>query len=939
MFNKVQILHIPLLLTLAFSSVGTAYAAADPKKSQVFFENAMEELRKQEFSAAMIELRNALQQDPQNLAARIKLGELLLGEDQPLSAIKELETAQEMGGDENLILVPLAKAYMKIAKPAQVITGIVSSGHKPEVDAELKIVQADAYMQLGSEKEAEALYEAVRSMAPIDPRPLLGLAKIQLRKGRREEAEELLSQAVALAPGSFDVLLFKALTERDFGQYEQAIETFSQAIELFPGSVRALTGRAALWMDIGNYEKAKEDIDLASSFNRDSLETIYLRALLLFADGKPEEARASLQESAIEIRAIKDDYRAKLPNTKLMLGVVAFFNKNYDEAVAELRSFLNAQPKHPGAKRYLASAFLARRDWTEIKKLLTPRTGERLVDPFALSILAEAYRATGDYRAAERYYSAALELAPQVADIGIRLAEARLDAGHAEEAVDELETLAEKLPQMMEPRAQLVRVYVRLGALDKAQQTAAALINDFGDEPRAFVVASGVYLAKRDLAEARKLLNRALALEPERLQTRFNLARLSRLEGDLVSAEAQYRAILETHPGATGAQIELCELLVENGDSDELRERVALILEAEPRNIRAHELELKLLMTYSTEVMAIREKLFNFYQAFADDAYVNLVVGRGYRALGQVKDAQLSFQRAVELAQFNTDILHKTAIQQAAIGDWKAVLWTLTKAKQADPNDLPVAMMYATALAQLNDFDSSANEIRRLFEKHGERAELYVLEGDYHMARRDLPEALTSYRKAWDLLPTSKTTNVLVRALRLSGDISGAKQILTPWIARNPTDFTARRHYSEVLLLEKKWEEARVALEKLRQEGVEDLLTLNNLAMVYQRLGDPRALSEAESLYERAPEDAAVLDTYGWILTQNGRAEEGLAILREAYARASTQPVIRYHLAKVLADLGRVEEAEQELEAALESDRQFLDKDAALALLENLSKE
>lgn len=933
------------VLTVLIATTGIAgqwssnvLAAVDTKKSQEFFENAMVQLQKEELTSAVIELRNALQQNPQNLAARIKLGEILLAEDQPLSAIKELETAQSMGGDENLILVPLAKSYMKIAKPEQVITAIVSEGHEPEVDASLKIIQADAYMQLGSAREAEKLYIDASTLAPIDPRPILGLAKIEAQKGRTEKANKLLEQAVGLAPDSFDVLLFKALSHRDSGQYKLALDAFGQAIELFPGSVRALTGRAALWMDVGNYEKARADIETAGNLGRDSMETIYLRALLLFADGKEDEARESLTQSATEIRSIKDTYHAKLPNTRLMLGIVAFFEKSYDEAITHLDGFLKAIPKHMGARRYLASAYLAKQEWSSIKKLLTPRAGEQLLDPFALSILAEAHRATGDFRSAERYYATAMQLAPAVAGIGVRLAEARLDSGRPDKAVDELEELIERFPTMMEAHAQLARVYLKTGNKTKALESAKNLVDLFPDSARAHNVASALYLATGDRDKARNHLEQAALIDPELIQPTLNLARLARMEGHIDSAEAQYRATLARFPNALDAQLELCELLLQKGEIEELKTRLTQILTQTPRNIKAHDMDIKVHMLTGSEPAKLREKLFDFNQKFPKNPEVNLLVGKGYRALGDVEDAKVSFRHAVENALFDGEILRKVATQQMSIADLNGALWTLTKGKQASPDDLRIGILHAAVLSQLKDFARARDEIEKLFEAHGEKPEIHMVHGDYFMVQQDTQSAIEAYTKARDLAPTKKTTDVLLRAHREAGDFAGAERLIVPWIKKNPDDILARRQFSELLIEQNRWQDAKEILEGLQQDGIEDLLILNNLANVYGRLNDPRALPAAELIYERAPENAAVLDTYGWILTQNGRVEEGLAILREAYARASTQPAIRFHIGKALASLGRTDAAKEEVRAALEEGIGFADKGAAEALLNELEK-
>ena len=110
-------------------------------------------------------------------------------------------------------------------------------------------------------------------------------------------------------------------------------------------------------------------------------------------------------------------------------------------------------------------------------------------------------------------------------------------------------------------------------------------------------------------------------------------------------------------------------------------------------------------------------------------------------------------------------------------------------------------------------------------------------------------------------------------------------------------------------------------------------MLLNNLAVCYQHLGDPRALPTAEVAYNVAPEDASVVDSYGWILTEHGRLEEGLALLRDAYARASTSPAIRYHIGLALARLGRNVEAQEEVEAALAASESFSARDEAVSLL------
>ena len=159
---------IYLAALLAATLAAPVPAAVDRDGSQAYYEQAMEFFRAAQFPEATIQLKNAVQRDPKNLAARIMLGKVLLCEGQPLAAIKELEMAQAMGGDENLILVPLAQAYIDVAEHEHVITGFVAEGHLPAVDGELYILQAEAYLQLGSRKPAEEAYLSAGVLMPIE---------------------------------------------------------------------------------------------------------------------------------------------------------------------------------------------------------------------------------------------------------------------------------------------------------------------------------------------------------------------------------------------------------------------------------------------------------------------------------------------------------------------------------------------------------------------------------------------------------------------------------------------------------------------------------------------------------------------------------------------------------------------------------------------------
>jgi len=92
---------------------------------------------------------------------------------------------------------------------------------------------------------------------------------------------------------------------------------------------------------------------------------------------------------------------------------------------------------------------------------------------------------------------------------------------------------------------------------------------------------------------------------------------------------------------------------------------------------------------------------------------------------------------------------------------------------------------------------------------------------------------------------------------------------------------------------------------------------LNNLAVLYQQKGDPRALETAERAYSGAPNAPAIQDTYGWILVGAGQVDEGLKLLRSSAKALAGVPEAQYHLGAALARKGEAAEARRLLEAVV----------------------
>jgi len=99
----------------------------------------------------------------------------------------------------------------------------------------------------------------------------------------------------------------------------------------------------------------------------------------------------------------------------------------------------------------------------------------------------------------------------------------------------------------------------------------------------------------------------------------------------------------------------------------------------------------------------------------------------------------------------------------------------------------------------------------------------------------------------------------------------------------------------------------------------DNVMALNNLAGLYQVRKDPRALATAERALAVAPGNAAVMDTVGWVLVEQGDLDKALPLLREAAKALPDLPEVQYHLGVALARQGDAAEARRILQGVVDS--------------------
>jgi len=348
-----------------------------------------------------------------------------------------------------------------------------------------------------------------------------------------------------------------------------------------------------------------------------------------------------------------------------------------------------------------------------------------------------------------------------------------------------------------------------------------------------------------------------------------------------------------------------------------------------------------------------RAKLADYYLAKKDKAKALNVVRELVNAYPNNPDAldllgttQLStsdnegalatYAKLVEKAPNAPGAYLRLAMAQTAAKKVTEARASLNKALELQP-DFPQARDALIRLDLAENKGDDALKIARQMQAQQPKSPVgYDSEADILMAQKQYAQAVKAYEQAMARGAGSAGLIKLHHALILAGDERGAEQRLTSWIKQNPADVAVRGFAADYYMVSNRNRDAIAQYEELLKLAPKSALALNNLASLYQRERDGRALSTAEQALKLAPDNPRIQDTLGWILVGQGQFPRAIELLRKAVTSVPQAGTIRYHFAVALDRSGQKAEAKKELEAAISTEQKFPELDNAKMLLKGL---
>ena len=890
---------------------GTAESQASARLA-----SAKEYVGKKDYKAAVIELKAALQKNPNNREARLLLGSSLLTVGDGATAEIELKKALDLGASPNEVQPLLAKAVLAQNNPKQVVLQFVDVRlDRSDSMADLRTTVATAQASLGERDRALETTLAALVDSPQHVPALLLHARLKAAKNDVDGALALTDQVLSGSKYNLAALMLKGDLQR-FGQrnVDAAMLTYSAAITGHPSAVVPHVAMMALQLEKGDIPGAKATYEKLKLAEPKNPETTYAEAQLAYIDRNFKRARELTGQL---LQAYPNDMRVLQ-----LAGINELMLNSLTQAEAHLGRVMKAHPDAPLPRQMLARIYTRTGQPAKALEVLRPLIEGPAADSNSLTLAGEALLQSGEPARAEAAFARASKGNPQATTARTALALGQLSKGNASAGFNELEAVA-ATDQGVRSNLALIAARMRSNDPAGALRAIADLEKKQPDGPLAHSLRGAVLVQKKDVAGARASFERALKLDPLFYAATAGLVGMDLAAGKPEQAQTHLDALLRLDPRNVRALLGLAELKARTGGSkDDISAAISAAVKADPGEPAAHLLLVRHLLGNQDNTAALTAAQ-NALAALPDNVEVMELLGAAQLLSGQHKQAVTTFTKLASLRPDRPEPHLRLADTFAASNDLPSAKASLNKALEIKPGFLPAQRGLAmVALRQENP--QEALRIAQAMQKaQPQSAAGLLLEADIELGRK-LPEAaIAPLRKALALGGGSEVATRLHSALVATNRSADAQRFADGWVKDKAQDAAFRFYLGDLALAAKDFAAAEARYRSVLEVQPDNALALNNVAWLMGQQKRPGALALAEKANLLLPNQPAVMDTLAYLLALENQSVRAVSVQKSAIAAAPENQGLRLTLAKIYLQTGDKARARTELESLAQLGEKF----------------
>jgi tetratricopeptide (TPR) repeat protein len=492
------------------------------------------------YPAAIIEYRNAVQQDPKSGEARKKLADAYFAQGNHADALRSYIVAADL-------LPTDAQAQLRTAEMLLAFRQFDDARARAEKAlvispslVEAQIVRANALAGLDRLDEAVKEVEEAISREPDRSESYASLGALRMIRGDQDQAEASFKKAIETDPkspaGYLALARFYWATKR-----LDAVETqLKAALQADPKNLTGNQALAYLYMATERGAQAEPYLKAAADLSPSASGRMVL-ADYYVANHREADARRVLED----IAARDEDSFAPATLRLASLDLVA---KDQASALRRIEDVLRKQPKNPDALAARSQLQLQAGKIDEAEASARAAITAKPQSALSHLALARALSQRGDTQGAIRSYTEAMQLDPRLAQADVELARLYLQENRVAEAEQLARNALTKVAGFADAHLILARINLMKHDPRAAEPSLKALATAF---PKSAAVQTQVGILealKGNRAGARAAFTRALAEDPTYLEAISGLVQLDFQEKHPDAAKKRMEAALAARP-------------------------------------------------------------------------------------------------------------------------------------------------------------------------------------------------------------------------------------------------------------------------------------------------------------------------------------------------------------------------------------------------------
>ena len=869
--------------------------------------SAKEYLAKNDNKAAVIQIKNALQKDPNSAEARMMLGTALLNTGDVAAAELEFRKALELKSAPDAVIPQLAKAMLGQGQFKKLTDEFAKTELGDlKAKADLQTTLAAAYAAQGKAEFFQSALTAALQAQP-DYAPAL-IAQARQKAGAKDfdGAMAAADAIIAKAPTNVDAWKLKGdIQYYAKGQPTEALASYRKTIEIKPDFLAGHSGILNILLAQNNVADAEKQMEPLKKVAPNHPQTKYLQTQLAYQKKDFKAARDLAQQL---LKIAPNNARALQ-----MAGAVEFQLNSFLQAETFLGKAVQAAPELPLARRLLTMTYLRTGQPAKALATLSPSLKAESNDPALYSIAGEVYLQNGDVKKAEEYFQKATKLDPKDPRKRTSLALTHMMDGRADAAFGELQEIAASDTGTTADMA-LISAHLRRKEFDKALKAIDGLEKKQPEKPLAANLRGRTLLAKQDVAGARKAFERAVTLDPTYFPAVASLAGLDMADKKPDDAKKRFEAVLAKDPKNGQALLAMAELAARSGaPKADVAALITKAVDANPTDAAPRLLLIDYYLRNKEERQALSVAQ-NAVAALPESPELLDALGRVQQASGEANQAITTFNKLAGMQPLSPMPLMRLADAHMAAKNKDAAGQSLRKALEVKPDLVDAQRGLIMLNLDAKKYAEAVAMARTVQKQRPKEAIGYILEGDVNAAQKSWDAAITAYRAGLTAAPSAELALKTHAALNGAGKGADADKFGATWVKDHPTDAAFQFYLGDFAIARKDYPAAEKSYLSVIKLQPNNAIAYNNLAWVSGRLNKDGAIAHAETANKLAPNQPAFMDTLAMLLSDKNDYPKALEWQTKAVALQPQNTLFKLNMAKIHIKGGKKDLAKQELD-------------------------